>query len=65
MENGYFEMGSKVQTWIKTSDDVDMLMKGHMDRSSPEKNRRLSDKQIEWIDKLKEEGKLDLSLIHI
>ena len=37
-----------------------MLMKGHMDRSSPEKNRRLSDKQIEWIDKLKEEGKLDL-----
>ena len=60
VENGYFEMGSKVQTWIKTSDDVDMLMKGHMDRSSPEKNRRLSDKQIEWIDKLKEEGKLDL-----
>ena len=49
-----------MQTWIKTSDDVDMLMKGHMDRSSPEKNRRLSDKQIEWIDKLKEEGKLDL-----
>ena len=47
VENGYFEMGSKVQTWIKTSDDVDMLMKGHMDRSSPEKNRRLSDKQIE------------------
>ena len=60
VENGYFEMGSKVQTWIKTSDDVDMLMKGHMDRSSPEKNRRLSDQQIEWIDKLKEEGKLDL-----
>ena len=60
VENGYFEMGSKVQTWIKTSDDVDMLMKGHMDRSSPEKNRRLSNKQIEWIDKLKEEGKLDL-----
>ena len=60
MENGYFEIGSKVQAWIKTSDDVDMLMKGHMDRSSPEKNRRLSDKQIEWIDKLKEEGKLDL-----
>ena len=53
-------MGSKVQTWIKTSDDVDMLMKGHMDRSSPEKNRRLSDQQIEWIDKLKVEGKLDL-----
>ena len=60
VENGYFEMGSKVQTWIKSSDDVDILMKGHMDRSSPDKNRRLSDKQIEWIDKLKEEGKLDL-----
>ena len=37
-----------------------MLMKGHMDRNVAEKNRRLSDQQIEWVDKLNENGKLDL-----
>jgi phosphate ABC transporter, permease protein PstA len=31
-----------------------------MDRNVAEKNRRLSDQQIEWVDKLKKEGKLDL-----
>ena len=60
VENGTIKIGSKVDVWIKTSDDVDMLMKGHMDRNVDEKNRRLSDQQIEWVDKLNENGKLDL-----
>jgi len=60
VENGTIKIGSKVDVWIKTSDDVDMLMKGHMDRNVAEKNRRLSDQQIEWVDKLNENGKLDL-----
>ncbi len=60
VENGAIKIGSKVDVWIKTSDDVDMLMKGHMDRNVAEKNRRLSDQQIEWVDKLNENGKLDL-----
>ena len=38
--------------WIKTSDDVDMLMKGRLDRNLDESQRRLSDQQIGWIDKL-------------
>ena len=60
VENGSLNIGNKIDVWIKTSDDVDMLMKGHMDRNVAEKNRRLSDQQIEWVDKLKKEGKLDL-----
>ena len=60
VENGTIKIGSKVDVWIKNSDDVDMLMKGHMDRNVAEKNRRLSDQQIEWVDKLNENGKLDL-----
>ena len=60
VENGSLKIGNKIDVWIKTSDDVDMLMKGHMDRNVAEKNRRLSDQQIEWVDKLKKEGKLDL-----
>ena len=38
--------------WVKTSDDVDMLMKGRLDRRLDESQRRLSDQQIGWIDKL-------------
>ena len=45
VENGTIKIGSKVDVWIKTSDDVDMLMKGHMDRNVAEKNRRLSYQQ--------------------
>lgn len=40
--------------WIKTSDDVDMYMKGRLDASLPEKMRRLDDKQIGWVNQLKE-----------
>ncbi len=38
--------------WIKASDDVDMLMKGRMDRTLPENQRRLNDRQIAWVDDL-------------
>ncbi len=42
--SGYF--------WVKSSDDVDMLMKGRMSREIPEGQRRLSDVQIGWVDQL-------------
>ena len=44
--------------WVKTSDDVDMLMKGRMDRNLPEQQRRLSDQQIAWVDALVADGKI-------
>lgn len=37
---------------IKASDDVDMLMKGRMDRMIDEDSRRLDDDQIAWVDRL-------------
>ena len=43
---------SGTELWVKTSDDVDMLMKGRLDRNLDESQRRLSDQQIGWIDKL-------------
>jgi len=46
--------------WIKTSDDVDMLMKGRMDRNIPENQRRLKDQQIVWLDQLIEQGNIRL-----
>ena len=42
--SGYF--------WVKSSDDVDMLMKGRMSREIPKDQRRLSDVQIGWVDQL-------------
>ena len=50
----------KGRFWIKASDDVDMLMKGRMDRTIPENQRRLNDRQIAWVDQVDEAGNLRL-----
>ena len=42
----------KTKVWIKTSDDVDMFMKGRIDRTIEERKRRLSDQQLDWVDDL-------------
>ena len=46
--------------WVKTSDDVDMLMKGRLDRRLDESQRRLSDQQIGWIDNLVADDRIRL-----
>lgn len=46
--------------WVKSSDDVDMLMKGRMDRNIPESQRRLNDQQVAWVDQLIENDSIDL-----
>jgi len=49
-------VGRQIQVWVPADDDVDMLVKGHFDRNLPESERRLKDKQLEWIDSLAEKG---------
>ena len=46
--------------WVKASDDVDMLLKGRMDRELPENKRRLSDKQLKWVDSLNNSDEMRL-----
>ena len=41
-----------VTYWVKASDDVDMLMKGRMDRRLDENMRRIKDDQLVWFDKI-------------
>jgi phosphate transport system permease protein len=36
-----------------------MLMKGHFDRGLPESTRRLTDAQLEWVDRLVEQDRLE------
>ena len=42
-------IGKNLSVWVPTDDDVDMLMKGNIDMSQPEANRRIKDNQYEWI----------------
>lgn len=51
-------IGQTVAVSVPASDDVDALLKGSIDRSVPEANRQLDDRQLAWIDKLVAEGKL-------
>ena len=50
----------KTQLWIKTSDDVDMLMKGRLDRTVDEAQRRLSNQQLGWVDQLVADDRIRL-----
>ncbi|WP_230971360.1 phosphate ABC transporter permease PstA [Nitrogeniibacter aestuarii] len=52
-------IGQTVSLWVPADDDVDMLMKGHIDRNEPEVDRRIKDNQLAWIDKLQSEGRLE------
>ncbi|EFK06698.1 phosphate ABC transporter, permease protein PstA [delta proteobacterium NaphS2] len=52
-------IGKTVSVWVPANDDVDMLMKGQMERNVPQSERRLTDKQLTWIDKLSGEDRLE------
>jgi phosphate transport system permease protein len=51
-------VGKRLTLWVPADDDVDMLMKGHIERSGPQESRRLSDKQLVWLDQLEADGRL-------
>ena len=46
--------------WITASDDVDQYLKGRFNTDIPEEDRRLTDKQLKWIDGMRSEGLLKL-----
>jgi phosphate transport system permease protein len=45
--------------WVPADDDVDMLVKGHTSRDVAEADRRLNDIQLQWIDALVADGRLE------
>ncbi len=52
-------LGTTQSIWVPASANVDMLMKGNIDASLDESLRPLSDRQIGWIIKLDQAGRLD------
>ena len=53
-------IGTTRDVWLLASDAVDLLQKGHIERSLPEAERPLNDAQLAWTDKLRAENALAL-----
>jgi len=58
VKNNTSLIGQTKQIWVPANDDVDMLLKGNIDRSRPEDERRVNDNQLTWLDKLSRDGKI-------
>ena len=52
-------IGRTERIWVPADDDIDMLVKGHIDRDAPETERRVKDNQIAWVTALEETGRLE------
>lgn len=52
-------IGNTVRIWLPADDEIDMLIKGHIDRTVPEDSRRVSDQQIGWIETLESQGRVE------
>ncbi|MHB8808585.1 MAG: phosphate ABC transporter permease PstA [Desulfobulbaceae bacterium] len=55
-------IGTTRSVWLPADDDVDMLLKGHIDRKAPEGERRIRDVQLGWIDTLIVQERLRMKL---
>ena len=55
-------IGKSLEIWVPADDDVDMLIKGHIDRNVAEGERRLNDKQLSWIDQLSADDRVETKL---
>ena len=53
-------VGQTIQMWVPADDDVDMYRKGRISVEVPEGERRLSDKQLAWIDAMAAQDHLEL-----
>ncbi|WP_428087402.1 phosphate ABC transporter permease PstA [Candidatus Thioglobus sp.] len=52
-------IGTTQSFWFLARDDVDVFMKGGIDRALPESDRRLKNFQLVWIDQLLAENRLE------
>ena len=52
-------VGQRLAVWVPADDDVDMLVKGHIDRDLPEGDRRIDDMQLTWVDDWQAAGQVE------
>ncbi|MEZ5934493.1 MAG: phosphate ABC transporter permease PstA [Alphaproteobacteria bacterium] len=52
-------IGGTLELDLLASDDVDQFVKGYIDRSRPEGDRRVKDQELVWLDQLDGEGRIE------
>jgi phosphate transport system permease protein len=52
-------IGTRTEVWLLANDDIDMLIKGHIDAGVPESERRVKDQTLAWVQTLVESGMLE------
>jgi phosphate transport system permease protein len=52
-------VGRTVPVWVPVDDEIDMLLKGVFRRDVPEAERRITDRQIAWLDALAADGGIE------
>ena len=51
-------VGTRRTVALIADDDVDMLVKGNIDRGAPAADRQVSDSMLAWVDRLQAEGRI-------
>ncbi len=52
-------VGKTSSVWLPVNDDIDILFKGHIDREAKQSDRRVNDRQLDFIDRLVAENRLE------
>ena len=52
-------IGGTTTFWLVADDEVDVFIKGHIDREVPEDSRRIKDNTIAWLDQLAAEDRIE------
>ena len=52
-------IGTTRDIWLVAGADVDMLLKGHIDRDVPESDRRIKDSAVELVDRMIADGRIE------
>ena len=52
-------IGTKKNIWVLADDDIDMLIKGNINRNLPENERRIDNEELKWIEKLESKKLID------
>ncbi|MET0084799.1 MAG: phosphate ABC transporter permease PstA, partial [Sedimenticola sp.] len=52
-------IGTSQEIWLVADDDIDMLIKGHIDRNVPESERRVNDTVVGWVEQLESKGAVE------
>lgn len=52
-------IGTEQSIWVPADDDMDMLMKGKVNRKLSQVERRVKDNQLAWVDQLIADGRIE------